>query len=126
MQESDYIIIGDKKYLRRIKNNTENPHKVKLNQLFLYKMGAGGTTITCNDCGYNERIVFSIHGGYSNKKGTWANLGYQCQSCGKFQTLDIQSKNLVCSCGGLLSRKAPLFCPQCKSDRIHYEMLFIT
>ena len=94
---------------------------------YSYMGGAG--TIICNNCGYEKDIVSFLHdfdddGNPSN--GSW---GYQCQSCGKFYSLnDSQraAKPLICSCGGELSRDKALFCPKCKSKSMGYKMSYIT
>jgi len=100
----------------------------KENLLYYYQMGGAGT-ITCNECDFNEKITSFIHGAYD------AAVGYQCQSCGKFHTLNSHSEEyhmikiidpLICSCGGELSCKKHVFCPQCKSNRISYKTKFIT
>ena len=97
-------------------------------QLYFYKMGGAGT-IYCNECTFSQHIVSFTHGFYK------AEVGHQCQSCGKFHTLNSQSEQyhiinivnpLVCSCGGKLSSEEPVFCPQCKSKNMVYIMKYIT
>ena len=90
--------------------------------LYYQHMGGAGTVI-CIDCGFKEEIISFIHG---HGDDNWANVGHQCQSCGKFHTLDSNSENLVCSCGGKLSCEEPIFCPICKSKNMSYSMSFIT
>ena len=110
------------------KKEKEKEKSEKKNLLYHYLMGGAGTII-CNDCDYNEKIVSFIHGDYD------ADVGYQCQSCGKFHTLESHSEQyhminivdpLVCSCGGELSCEKSVFCPKCKSNRMSYEMDYIT
>lgn len=91
-------------------------------QLYHHQMGGAGT-IFCKNCGYKEDITSFIHG-FND-----ADTGYQCQSCGKFHTLndfEEKAKPLSCSCGGELSRDKALFCPQCKSKSMRYNMAYIT
>jgi hypothetical protein len=89
----------------------------------------GAGTIHCNDCGYKEDVISFIHGIDENGASADGSTGYQCQSCGKFQTLDdfeVRNKCFICSCGGELDRDAPMFCPQCKSWNMDYKMNYIT
>lgn len=80
----------------------------------------GAGTIQCFDCKHEEEIISFIHGaGYS--------AGVQCQSCGKFSTLNNKpNEDVYCNCGGRLERDNSLFCPKCKSKRLTYEMHYIT
>jgi hypothetical protein len=100
---------------------TEEDYQLYFHHDYQHVEGTG--TIFCYDCDYNEDIVFFLHGIND------ADWGYQCQSCGKFHTLNNSQKTakpLVCSCGGQLSREEALFCPQCKSKSIRYNMAYIT
>ena len=112
------ISINDEKH--------EIPDEIPQKQLYYHNMGGIGI-ITCDywRCSYSEKIVDSIHGSYYHKRGVWEDVGYQCQSCGKFHTLDSHSKNLVCTCGGKLSREEPIFCPKCKRYSMSYKMDFM-
>jgi len=92
------------------------------NWIYYYSMGGAGT-ISCKDCGYKEAITSFVHG---ISDAAW---GYQCQSCGKFHSLNNAqkaAKPLTCSCGGELSRDEALFCPQCKSKSMRYDVAYIT
>ena len=94
----------------------------KSSPLYHQQMGGAGT-ISCYNCGYKESITSFIHGIND------ADTGYQCQLCGNFFTLNDSQKTtkpLVCSCGGELSRDKALFCPQCKSKSMRYDMEYIT
>ena len=94
--------------------------------LFFWKMGGKGI-ISCSICDYKQTIVSFLHGFGEN---SWANTGYQCQNCGKFQEIESYSeeiaKTAVCDCGGHLSRREPVFCPNCKSTNVIYQMTLIT
>jgi primosomal protein N' len=58
----------------------------------------------------------------------WCIGGAQCQNCGKFYEIASRSKQEVTECeyGGKLSREKPIFCPECKSKNMHYDMKYIT
>jgi len=76
-----------------------------------------------------EKIISFVHSFDDEGESSDGCTGYQCQSCGKFCTLDdfeVKAKPEVCSCGGELSRDKALFCPQCKSKSLRYDMEFIT
>lgn len=92
------------------------------------RMGGEGT-VSCRTCGYAENVVCSVHGVSLPDGNDWWATGYQCQSCGKFATVDNRIKDVAtieCDCGGILSRDAALFCPKCKGHELDYRMLFIT
>ena len=87
-------------------------------------MGGAGDII-CRNCFYKERIISFLHG---FGKDRWTNSGYQCQSCGKFHSIENARKldHLPsCECGGKLSRDEVLFCPKCRSTNLEYEMQYI-
>ena len=112
---------------RRSKRKFE-PVQQEDNQLYHQQMGGAGT-IFCKDCGYKADIISFLHSFDDDGNMSDGCTGYQCQSCGKFCSLnDSQSavKPLLCSCGGELSRDKALFCPQCKSKRMRYNMSYIT
>jgi hypothetical protein len=57
--------------------------------------------------------------------------GLQCLSCGQFVSVHLEGNPPVtpvprCECGGELSRDHFLFCPQCRSKKLRYEMAYIT
>ena len=107
---------------------TDEPMEKEDYSIYYWQMGGAGTII-CKDCGYKEDIVSFLHsfdGEGNPSDGRW---GYQCQSCGRFHTLNDSQraeKPLICPCGGELSRDKPLFCPQCKSTNLRYKMSYIT
>ena len=76
--------------------------------------------IQCFECKNKEQITSFIHGIHS------ATTGYQCQSCGKFHSIGNWDKIDYCDCGGKLERDKPLFCPKCKSNRLNYEVIYMT
>jgi DNA-directed RNA polymerase subunit RPC12/RpoP len=53
---------------------------------------------------------------------------YQCLLCGEFRNLDLLQDQQIglCSCGGTLSNKHQLFCPNCKSFDLRYKVYFFT
>lgn len=90
---------------------------------------SGGVDIKCNDCGWENTVISSIHGFDPNSKKEWYEFGYQCQECGKF--IGIKNRTLnedtdKCECGGYLSSDKPLFCPKCKSINITAKTVFLT
>ena len=85
----------------------------------------GASIVKCKVCGHQEKVICGIHhlGGDSYK------LGYQCQKCGKhYGLLDpYKLKKLTrCYCGGKLSRNKPLFCPECGSRIVTYQLKYLT
>ena len=90
--------------------------------LYFWKM-AGGGKIQCLDCDYKDNIITFTHG--LNTTTT----GLQCQDCGKFHAITDwyeNGKQTSCECGGTSSRDKALFCPKCKSKKLHYQATYIT
>lgn len=117
-----FMVIYDKKKAQR---ENEYSKDIDTNLYFSWMGGAG--TIICCDCSYKEDIVSFVHG---FDDGGIANgvTGYQCQSCGKFHSLEDgeDGNNKQCDCGGKLERDKPIFCPECKSKKVQYSMRYIT
>ena len=115
------------KYERnRVRKLSETETVERENNLYFSHLGGAGT-ILCADCGHKEEGIISFLHGFDAKGMCDGSSGYQCQSCGKFHTLDEvdeRNKNFTCSCGGELRRDKTLFCPQCKSFNMRYEMDF--
>jgi hypothetical protein len=120
------------KFIKDEKKNKQ--HEVKPaedDKNYFWRLGGEGT-IYCKDCGYKEDIISFIHGFDENGMSDGCS-GYQCQSCGKFNALDdefegngkIVTKH-TCSCGGELREDKALFCPQCESYNMGYQMEYIT
>jgi len=123
-QDKNYI----KSFWQSIDKNGNPIFEKEDNQLYHQYMGGAGTIICC-DCGYKKDIVSFLHSFDNDGNPCDGRWGYQCQSCGKFYTLNdmqVREKSLVCSCGGELSRDKALFCPQCKSKYMMYDMKYIT
>jgi hypothetical protein len=101
--------------------------KKEVIQSYYHHMGGAGT-ISCNACGYKEDIVSFIHSFDGAGNPSDGRSGHQCQSCGKFHTIEIERavKPYACSCSGELSRDKALFCPQCKSVNMEYGCRYIT
>ncbi len=120
----------DKKEIKEIvrKELEERKKAVIENRGYVYFKGiSGGGIIKCNGCGYTEEIVAFTHGFGDPCPYT---KGYQCQSCGKFDTIRFLGNERTspdkCSCGEKLSNEKPLFCPQCKARDITYSWTYIT
>jgi hypothetical protein len=95
--------------------------------VYLYFDNIGKTgTVKCLDCDYQENIVSETHRYDRYERPTDRIVGYQCQSCGRMHAIKypVAKFMLVCSCGGKLSRKNPVFCPKCKSKNMKYYMFF--
>lgn len=89
-------------------------------------MGGHGT-FHCNTCGYEEKLTSFLHGHDDDDEPSLA-AGFQCQSCGKFETYTektIQVEPKTCTCGGVFSRDEVVFCPACKSDDVRFDTEFI-
>ena len=102
--------------------------EAKLSQGLWFQYLGGYGSINCQDCHHVESITSFTHGRDSSTSG------FQCQSCGKFAAIrsggpgraaDYES-TLICGCGGQLDREKVLFCPDCKSQKLKYDMEFIT
>lgn len=94
---------------------------------FQYSMGGRGD-LSCNDCSYSEEVTSFIHGISSSS------TGFQCQACGRFAAIESggpgqaneYAKRLVCGCGGALDREKVVFCPNCRSKNLTYDLRVIT
>lgn len=114
------FLIKDNKKREKIKEEMKEVEDW-LNEGNLYFQHIGGTgEIQCLDCNYHKEIVSFIHG--LNTSIT----GLQCQSCGQFHSITDWHNNIHCDCGGILEKEKPLFCPECKSKRMQYNMRYIT
>jgi hypothetical protein len=95
---------------------------------FEYNMGGHGI-VTCQDCHYIKELTAFTHG------RDWCKSGFQCQSCGELTSIQAggpgrprneYERRLVCACGGVLARDKVVFCPECKSKNMSYDMEYIT
>jgi hypothetical protein len=93
--------------------------------LFFKWMGGRGA-VRCNACGYEEKVTCFLH--WLGPTGKDTQTGFQCQSCGKFHSVENAdlTTQVRCSCGGELSRDKTVFCPQCKSRDVSYQPHIIT
>ena len=108
--EADNIKIWDgKKWL-----------ELEIEKKLYFRRIDGAGRIKCLNCNYQEEIVSLIHGVNIINNTT---KGVQCQSCGQFHSMWHQP--IQCECGGASSRDEPLFCPECKSDNLHYKCKLI-
>lgn len=84
---------------------------------------AGMGDYHCLVCAQSGELVSFIHGIDESESG------FQCQSCGKIHRIKNNCGSEIpngCSCGGLLSKDKPLFCPTCKSDNVEYHLRYLT
>ena len=85
----------------------------------------GGGIIVCNDCGYKEKIIASVH---HQTDGDYRK-GYQCSKCGNHTPIldPFKYRKLQkCECGGKLSRKKPVYCGECGSKLVTYHIEYLT
>jgi superfamily II DNA helicase RecQ len=88
--------------------------------------GMGGFgRISCCECSFSEKNTSFLHGLRSADGTRTSSKGYQCVDCGEFAAVAPED-DLLCKCGGNLSREHLLFCPTCKSTKLTYKMIFIT
>ena len=88
--------------------------------------GMGGFgRISCCECSFSEKNTSFLHGLRSADGTRTSSKGYQCVDCGEFAAVAPED-DLLCKCGGNLSRDHLLFCPTCKSTKLTYKMMFIT
>jgi hypothetical protein len=112
---------------RRLQIKIERDCIEKSADLWFQYMGGCGS-IHCLDCHHGEKVTSFIHKFNSSRSG------FQCRICGKFTSLigggrtkaNQYKERLTCDCGGTFDREKPIFCPQCKSRNLRYEMEFIT
>lgn len=110
-----------------------NKHLPKFKEdgkLYFHKMGGGGE-IHCKLCNYSEPIISFTHGYEPIPRSRRTHTsGCQCEDCGKFNTIDGYEgeRDIVknCECGGKLNKDKPLFCPNCKSQNIGYQLTYLT
>jgi hypothetical protein len=122
-----FFIIGIMKAKRKAREEDQAFEDKRSQGLWFHYLGGYGS-ITCKDCMHNESITSFTHGRDSST------AGFQCQACGKFAAIrsggpgkatDYQS-SLICECGGQFNREKVLFCPECQSKNLSYDMEFIT
>ena len=93
---------------------------------FQYMGGCG--SLKCNDCEHSEDVTSFIHGIEESV------TGFQCQTCGRLAAIESggpghaneYARSLTCGCGGPLDREKVLFCPNCRSKNLTYDLRFIT
>jgi len=95
-----------------------------------YKWLGGAGEISCQDCGFRQEITSFTHGFTSGPEASCTE-GWQCLVCGKFHDVERRGNPPLtpvprCECGGELSREHFLFCPQCRSRKLRYQMAYIT
>lgn len=125
------LFISKKQDKKRFENQAKQPlNEIKIDvqkpKGLFFKGLPGFGEMECKDCGYTEKIPVHLHSGKSRTKS------YQCQDCGHFQIVvsyvdKKMGKLPVCEkCGGELSRKEVLFCPNCKSNNLTYMLNYMT
>ena len=121
------FIVGIMKAQRKAKKEYQEFEDKRSQGLWFHYLGGYGS-ISCNDCMHTESITSFIHGRDSSA------AGFQCQSCGKFAAINSvvpgkakeYQNSLICECGGKFEREKVLFCPECQSKNLSYDMEFIT
>ena len=121
------FIVGIMKAQRKAKKEDQAFEDKRSQGLWFHYLGGYGS-ISCNDCMHNESITSFTHGRDSST------AGFQCQECGKFAAIQSggpgkaaeYKSSLICECGGKFEREKVLFCPQCRSKNLSYDMEFIT
>jgi len=108
----------------------EREHEARVAQGLEFSRLGGAGVISCQDCGFRQEISSFMHG-FTSGPDASADEGRQCLQCGKFITVHRKGNPPVtpvppCECGGELSRDHFLFCPQCRSTKLRYEMAYIT
>lgn len=125
----DWVPFDENEIREEIKKEREEKKKAVIeNRSFLYfKNTHGGGVIRCHGCGFTQKITCFTHG---FDDPCPFSEGNQCQSCGKFQTIEFLGDKIVspekCSCGGKLSREEPIFCPRCKARDVSYHWTYMT
>ncbi len=117
---------GETELLATANDRTRLPREIALNGL------GGVNTLRCSSCGWKKDEILSFVHGFGDDQ--WQKTGYQCQQCGAFHEIEYSGLSPTqrttgvpaCSCGGSLSREAPIFCPECRSTRIDILPVYIT
>ena len=120
-------IFGIMKAQRKAREEDQAFEDEREQGLWFHYLGGYGS-ITCKDCMHNESITSFTHGRDSST------AGFQCQACGKFAAINSggpgkakeYQSSLICECGGKFEREKVLFCPECQSKNLSYDMEFIT
>lgn len=84
---------------------------------------SGFGSLKCNSCNFSKDLVGSVH-----KLDLWECLGYQCQKCGELHKINNPNDlnhPLICKCTGHLSRGNIVFCPECKSKNVKYNLKYL-
>jgi len=121
------FIFGIMKAQKNARDEAEAFEDKRSQGLWFHYLGGHGS-ITCKDCNHNESLTSFTHGSQSST------TGFQCQECGKFSAIRSGSRGratdyestLNCECGGKFEREKVLFCPECHSKNLSYNMEFIT
>lgn len=87
----------------------------------------GSGELSCNECHHNQSITGFFHGHF---RLGWIEEGIQCQKCGLITTRNTSSEDQSwkdgCECGGTFLNTEVLFCPDCKSNQVSYQMDWMT
>jgi hypothetical protein len=105
------------------KHKQMDPVRLSDSRIYFWKLGGSGI-FHCHDCNFEKEIVTFLHGA----KG-WNVTGYQCQECGDFHNIERDSNNKAerrCDCGGILKKDNPIFCPNCRSFHVGYDVRIMT
>ena len=121
------FIFGIMKAQKNTKEQDQVFEDERAQGLWFHYLGGYGA-ISCKDCMHSESITSFTHGRDSST------AGFQCQSCGKFAAIrsggpgkaEEYQSSLNCECGGKFEREKVLFCPECRSKNLSYDMEFIT
>jgi hypothetical protein len=115
---------------RRMKANRWSNLRATIPDGLYHGIMGGAGTVTCEACKFSKHIISFTHGS-TNKGERCCNTGYQCVSCGQFTEVYSEGASksateLRCECGGVLSCDHTLFCPNCRSTALRYDMEYIT
>lgn len=108
----------------KVESESEGMHLVPHEELTFSSMGGVGI-LSCIECKHSEKVLSFIH-------GRGCESGYQCLSCGKFARISdeiecaVNAGEIKCDCGGNLSRDHELFCPNCQSKKLTYDVVYLT
>ncbi|WP_291275167.1 hypothetical protein [Flavobacterium sp.] len=101
-------------YNAKVNNYYEKEGEDKKNKILYFSKMVSYGLLKCLTCFYSENV--NSYSRFSD--------GYQCQTCGKFESFNRNSTfSKKCTCGGNFEQEKPIFCPKCKNHNLTFKTL---